>query len=863
VVQLRARLLAETLDRADEARALLNDAAERSRNSAPLVQLGLLDLQRRDYEAVGHTIAKIRGRWKEAAAADLLEAQLALARGDLATARDRFNTALKKDPDNKVVQFAKAQLDAQTGASAEAAREFEQIARDKPVKELEPGFSLMTAAQAALATQALNSGDYDGAIHRLEDLIRGDQAGEVTRAARWQLASARAAKGDWASARREVAALLNDPKTPPTADERVQAANLYRTHGEEDAARAQLDRVLKDDPANPAAVVVRAYMLTNAAPPQPAQAVALLRRAIAASKQPPDVFYLMLAAVENISPPEADALARAQAALDQGLARHPDSMELVRAKYRALRLGADPAKATAFVEEKARADKKGTFRRLLVDVYRDEQKFDRAEAIVRELMHDDPQDRQLAAALVSLVGSRAIQAGQAGDRARERKLSDETAALIKSFRAQFPTDPSFAQAECQLAMRQGDLARALAVAQELEEMDKASPVGPLLRARIYQAQQTRTAEVAKALREALVRNPRQPQVRIELARASLTLGEPAEALEQIKLVLDAAPDNPAALLLRARALSAQEGPPAQVEARRTQAIQGLRDAIARRPTFAEAYHQIAEIQLAQGRRADAVKTLGEDLKAVPEDATGLSLLVQTLTGPREGGKPAPDADVRKAKEVAEQFGGKDAKGTLCLALAVGFHKANRVDLALPWAEKASRLLDSPVVHENYGDMLLAAAEAATDQARARDLFTRALAEYDKTLKGDANSLVAINNKAWILHRHFDDNQEALELVRGLMRRVDPSTLPGEFYDTLGSIQEALGKVQAAEGSYAEGLRRSEAHPVLNYHMGRLLASDKERAAKARIYLERAQAANDQLPPSMAAEVDTLLRTVGR
>jgi predicted Zn-dependent protease len=861
VAQLRARLLSEQLHRDDQARALLNNLVERSRGSAPLVQLALFDLEHRNYDAVARAIEKIRARWKEAAAADLLEAQLAVARGNLRAASEHFEDALKKDPENKVVQFAKAQLESQVGDSSEATRILEGIAQAKPVKELSEGLSLMTAAEAALAAQNLSQGHYDEAIHRLEDLLKAGGAGELARPARWQLVAARAAKGEWAAARREIAALLNDPKSPPTPEERVQAANLYRTHGDDKAALTQLDTVLKADPAFPAAVVVKAYMLTTAKPSQAAAAGALLRRAIAAAKEPPAVFYLMLAAIENITSPETDALKRALAAVEQGLAQHPDSLELAQAKYRILRLGPEPTSALAFLESRAQADKTGAFRRLLVDIYRETGDYAKAETIVRSLLQQAPKDGRLAATLVDLVAARAVQAGQNGDRARERTLNDETAALIKQFRAKFPTDPAFLQAECQLAVRRGDLVRGIAIAEELDQLDKNSPVGPLLRAGIYE-QQHRTSEAAKAYREALARNPRQPAVRLALAQTCLTLGDADETLAQTRRVLEADSTNTAALLLRAKALAASGGTPSQAAAKRAQAIQELTAALRRQPKFADAYHLIAEIQQSQNQRKQAVATLREGLKAIPDDANGLALLIQLLTEPRDGGQPPPAEDLGQAKTIAEQFGGKDDKGHLCLAIAVGYHKANQLDLALPWSEKAASKLTAPLVHLNYGDLLLSMAERTADHARASQYYEQALAQYDYVLKVDANSVAAINNKAWILHSHFAKNQEALELARGLMRRVDPSTLPGEFFDTLGAIQEAMGKVKDAEESYAEGLRRSREHPVLNYHMGRLLASDKNRAGKARTYLERAQAANDRLPAAMAAEVDTLLRKVG-
>ena len=69
------------------------------------------------------------------------------------------------------------------------------------------------------------------------------------------------------------------------------------------------------------------------------------------------------------------------------------------------------------------------------------------------------------------------------------------------------------------------------------------------------------------------------------------------------------------------------------------------------------------------------------------------------------------------------------------------------------------------------------------------------------LKSQPNSIEAINNKAWILHTYLGQTRQALELVLALQKRVNAAALPGEFYDTLGSIQESVGKTREAEQSY--------------------------------------------------------------
>jgi predicted Zn-dependent protease len=872
VTLLRAQVLADLLGDVKEARKLLINLAERSDNSAPLVQLALLDLKQKDYDAVATTVAKIRNRWKESAAADLLEAQLALDQGNLAAAAASFDAALQKDPSNKMVLYWKAQLDSRTGAAPEAARTLETIVQGRPTKELEAGLSLTSAAESALANLALARGDLDAAIERLEDL-RGGSAGALTRSNRWQLVSAYAAKGQWDDAQREMTALLNDLKAPPTNDERVRAAHLYHQRGDEAAAEAQLAAVLKVNPAHPAAVVTQAYLLAEAKKLD--LAATLLRQAIAgtaarAGEKPPAVFFLMLAAIDNQSPPADSAPRRALATLDQGLEGQPRALELVKAKYQLLRRTDGARAAVAFVESKARAgtadkdkDKErenDDFRRLLVEVYAEQKDYAGAERVLLELLKKSPKDATVAVNIVRLATLQSIEAAARHDQAQRRAFEEKAARLIREFRAQFPADVSFVQLECDLAARRGDFARATALTQEMDGIDRNSTAGPLTRARLYAAQ-GRTREVTDAYAEALERNPRQLDVRIQLGRACLRLGEADEALRQAKLVLDVDKDRPEGLLLQAMALAEQPGPEGPMAARRSQATALLWGAIKAQPRFVDAYHAIAEIEMRGRHRDRAVDALKAALKAVPDDAAGLARLVELLTEPREdGSKPAPAA-LAEARALADLSAAGDTNGNLLLALATGFHKAGQLDLALPWAEKAAARLDAPAVHLNYGDLLLSVAEAATDPALARTFFRRAVAQYDLVLETQASSVEAINNKAWILHNHLGDSRGALELALGLLKRADPATLPGEFFDTLGAVQEATGRTRDAEESYTRGLHKAPDHPVLNFHMGKLLLAEHNQKAIA--YLEKAYASRGRLSPKMADEVASLMKQAGQ
>jgi tetratricopeptide (TPR) repeat protein len=491
---------------------------------------------------------------------------------------------------------------------------------------------------------------------------------------------------------------------------------------------------------------MRGFILAQS---KPAEAAALVRKAIDASPQPESI-YLMLSAIENLTPPKTDANDRALKVLDEAMAKYPDSIALVSARYRVLQLRDGDVKAVAYLQNQVKNDPKGDVRRLLVDVYRDAGRHAEAEGVLRELIALQPDDEELAAMLIRLVAFQAIDADTRGDRTAEASLNDKTARLIHEYRAKFPKEIAFIQAECELAARRGKYDDAVTLTSQIDELDKNSPVAPALRAEIAKAQGA-TQTMAEQYAEAVQRAPRRPDLRLALGEASLALGKTDAALKQAEWLLDSQANlSTAAVLLKARALAARQGTSAEVQAARTDAMRLLGDAIKAEPKFAAAYRLLADIYQRSNRRADAVKVLKACLAQVPDDNAGLSMLVQTLTEPQPGGASPSQADRNEAIAWAEKLGGKDETGNLALALAIGFHKAGQLDLALPWAEKAVEKLDSWLAHLNLGDLLLTKAESTSDKAAAQVLFQKASDQYDLVLKSNANSIEAVNNKAWIL-----------------------------------------------------------------------------------------------------------------
>ena len=644
-------------------------------------------------------------------------------------------------------------------------------------------------------------------------------------------------------------------------------ANFYRQQGESATALAQIDYVLQVEPTNPSAVVSRSFILLGSK--QPEQAAAILRRAIELTveekkEKPPSVFYLMLAAVENETPPAPDALKRALKALDAGLEIHPLAYELVEAKYLAMLAANDAKGALAFVEAKAKEDPKGPFRRLLVEKCREQKEYDQAELLLSELHQEFPDEANLAAALVQVVSLKAAEAAAQNQPDRRRELNDRVTTLVREFRTRYPNAVSFLHAECDMAARDGDLNRAISLTHEIDKLDKTSTLGPLLRARLFTTQ-GKLREVAQAYTDAIERErgPQQLELRVQLGQVLLKAGQPDQALRQANLVMDSEKTRGDAILLKARALAESGATPSEKAARRKEAIARLEQAIKANASFNEAYHVLSDIHARQQDRASAIAVLKAGPRGQSRGWHRRRPDHPTVDGPRPGRPAGLGRRPRRSRSD---------RGRHLPARRERLHDPRNGD-RIPqepviwtrrsrWPAMPPPSSNSPAAHLNLGDLLLAVAESQSDPTSARETFEQAVGQYDLVLKVMPNSIEAVNNKAWILHSYLKRTPQALELANDLVKRVPTRVLPSEFFDTLGSIQESVGKTGDAEQSYLDGLKKAPENPALNFHIGRLLAADRSRTTQAKAHLGKALAARDQLSPTMAKEADQLVRSLG-
>ena len=447
VVQMRAQVLAKELDRPAEARKLLADVAERGDNSGPLVQLALLELKAKDFDAATASIAKVRARWKDAATGDLLDAQLALARGNPQAASGFFDAALKKDPSNKVVQFWKAQLDGRADPQGASRDLRDRSPRGTRSRSWTPGSRWRPPRNRpwpASRWKAATSTPPSSATARCSR--RGQNAANA-REIRWQIVAALAAKKEWPAAK----ARAQRPAQGPQDDRHPRGAGPGRDLLPAQQGRRGRPGALRPGPQGRPDLpgrrrhprrdprqegeAPRGGHLDRAGPRRLREA----RQAGPGGPLPDD-------GRRRVGHPAGRPGVQAgPGGARQGAgAGRPNSDELVKARCRVLTVLKGPKAGSGYLEERAKADPKGPFRRMLLTIYADQGELAAAERVAADLVKESPDDASSAAWQVRMIGGQAREAANRGDRIEARRLDDKAAALIYGCRAQGsrPTRPS-------------------------------------------------------------------------------------------------------------------------------------------------------------------------------------------------------------------------------------------------------------------------------------------------------------------------------------------------------------------------------------------------------------------------------------
>lgn len=841
VIQLQAQIMAERQGKMAEARKMVDAHLAKNPNSYLLVQAIQLSIAARDYPAAQAGIVKLRSQWPDASSADVLSAQLSLSQNNLPGALAHFQAALKKDPGNKVAMFWSAQIEARLGAVSSASETFQRLVDEAPSKKIDTGLSLTDASQSALASLEIDAGQSDQAIDRLKKLISQAHTPQLVRESQWQLVSAYSSKRDWTGMTAVLDTLLSAKQT--TADELVRAANYYRAAGQLDKSMVLLDGVLKTDAKNSGAAALKGFILADRK--EYPEAAAVVRTAWAQENAPVSL-ALLLAALENGVDPVDTRLQRADAVLVEALKRNPDSVDIVKAIYSLRRATQPKEKMIAWLKETVTDKSVPALRRLKATILSGEGSFDEADGIYADLILQNGQDFSLIVARLQAIRAEIARPVSTPDVERLRGLNSRLDSLIATYRGRFPTNPEMFAIEAEIAADRGQADRAIEISRKIDEMNPTSPFGPLVRLRVLQPTR-QWPEIIRNLEEAIKRDPRRRDLKLQLAGIYATQNRDKDALELVELLLNDEPDLVDAALLKAR-LQMKMAAPNQRTQQADSTLKMLDDLVKLKPEVTDIYEEAASIASFAGKPEIAAEWLKRGLVQKPDDPALASLLIENSIG-----RP----DFNALLEEWSKKAGNDATGRLALAVSVGLQRANRLPEALAMSKLSVSKSDTAGAWMNQGGILLNMADAAPE-AQRKSLLEEALAAYDKVLAKSPNAVEAVNNKAWILHHYLARHNSASEVVETFLKHADAAQIPAEFDDTVGSIRESVAQTREAEKAYAIGLAKAPNHSVLNYHMGRLLSRDPGRKSNAVAYLQKALTGSQKLDDTDLKDVQRIL-----
>ena len=839
VVQLQAQILADRLGRVADARKLIDEHQALAANSALQTQSVQLALAAGDIEAVNKGIAKIRAQWPDSPSADLLTAQMLLSQNNYPSALAGYQAALKKDPGNKLAQFLSAQVEARLGGVEAAGKTLDRLAAEAPMRRLEPGLTLKDASQSALAAIEIDTGKARQAIERLKPLVSQSKNSPQLREYQWQLVAAYASERNWPEMNGVLEAILADQKT--TTEEVVKAANYRRSANQADLALKMLDSVLAKNSTDAGAAALKGFILADRK--AYAEAIAVVTPAWKADKAPVSL-ALLLAALENGVGDEASRNARSEKVLVDALSRYPESTDLIRAIYSMRRGVVTKPLIMAWLNETIGEKASPQLRRLKATIMATEGEYDAADKLFADLILQSPQDLSLVMERLQAVRNRAGQIKDQPDREQVRSVNSQLDQLIATYRSRFATNPELFAFEAEVAADRGQAEKAIEISRKIDAMNPTSPLGPLVRLRVLMPRR-QWPEIVRNLEDAIARDPRRRDLKLQLATVYAEQGNARDALTRVDEVLAAEPSQPEATLLKAR-LMVQIAPEASRQTAAIEALKILDPLATASPENKDVYEEAAFLAKFGGKSEMAIAWLDRGLKAHPADPNLVGLLIEN-----QAGSPQFSATLAAWSAKAAD----DATGNLPLAISVALQRTGMLDESLKLARMATAKSGSAGAWLNQGGILLSIADTAP-AAKRQEVLDQALAAYDNVLAKAPDAIEAVNNKAWILHHYMARHQSASELVEAFVKRIDPARLPAEFDDTVGSIRESVAQIREAEKAYASGLSKAPSHAMLNYHMGRLVATDPGRRTNAVNYLKKAMAG--RLPEAEAAQAKRML-----
>ena len=724
--------------------------------------------------------------------------------GKLDKARVEFQNALQISPNDGQARYLNGLVQERLGNAREAAGFFQGAVDVNPD---------LVRARGELARIYLMAGMPERVIETLKPGLEKHPDDAVLLALR-AAARTRQQDIDGAQADAERAYQL-DPKSE---DVIAVLAGIYSSRQQFDKARAVLERGVAEHAAS---VDLRGaladFYVTSG---DMASAESTLRGTVAL--RPTEAVHRVRLA-QFLSLESHDTAA--EAVLREGLAALPRdrAMQGALVSFLAAKKGRPAAEAELNQLIAAGADVSAQF--TLAQLYTDGGDSAKAEAVYREIVKaQDTRAPGLEARtrLAALLMAR-------GERAAAAEL---LAAVLK----QSPHDAPALELRASLELADDDARSAIGDLRAAlrDQPTAAGPLRALARAHSLNGE---PALAEEALRQAMDGNPKNGEVRIELAILLQQLGRPARALEVLEPFAKEHPaDGRAQAEVFRAALAAKDRAAARAAADRTlagdprsalghyflgllaeqdgRADEALREydsALADHPDAGEALEAAVRLLVARRRSAEAIQRLDAAAARVPAAALPLTLKGEVLLGEKRV------ADAESAFRAASERLPRWWVPYRDLALAA-FARGDR-------AGAFSTLADSVAKVDEPG-RLRAEIASAHEQAGEWDEAIRA---YDAMLAAVPRDKVAANNLAMLLANHRPDPAglaRAVELVKPFS-----SSPNANFLDTYGWVMLKRGDAKSALLALEKAQATAPSSPELRYHlaMAQLASGQRDKA----------------------------------
>jgi tetratricopeptide (TPR) repeat protein len=426
--------------------------------------------------------------------------------------------------------------------------------------------------------------------------------------------------------------------------------------------------------------------------------------------------------------------------------------------------------------------------------------------------------------------------------ANSEKKYDEARQLLQNVLSRDPEnlDARLVQAETWLSMQETKKA-----VDSLENLNRTYPNSPVIKytlARSYLANKS-PKQALDELDETVRLNPGYADAVLLRSELQLRDGNARAAVEPLQAVLKSRPDLPAGPVLLAEAY--------RMLGRFDEAAALIREQIKKSPKVAASHYLLGAILKQQNKQLEARQAFEKAAELEPENPSSLEQLVNLDIDAKayEAGHQRVNQVLQKQPNSAALYylqgklysaeGKFDvAQAALLKAIDLDPNFTRAYDLLVPIFRRANKLPEAlnemnAVLAKKPNDLralLLTASiyDAMKDYNKARD-------SYEKVVTVDPNSVVALNNLAFIYAEKLNDLNRAAELAQKArsIAPTNPSVL-----DTLGWITYKQGGYQQAVDLLNQSVAKNPDNAEIQFHLG-MAAYMMGQADAARSALEKA------------------------